>query len=94
MTNKIPQARKFEIPDSRRIIGVARLILDAIGKRGEYAVSVGDNPQSLRIGSKLMDYLIKIAKDKTLEKIYGYVIADNTKMMNQCNRLGFKIENA
>ena len=46
----------------------------------------------MRVGSKLMDYLIKIAKDKNLEKICGYVMADNTTMMKLCNRLGFKIE--
>jgi acetyltransferase len=81
-----------EIPDSRRIIGVARLIIDAYGKSGEYAALVGDQWQGFGIGSKLMDYLIKIAKEKSLEKIYGYVMADNTKMINLCNRLGFKTE--
>jgi acetyltransferase len=81
-----------EIPESRRIIGVARLIVDATGKSGEYATLVGDDWQGFGIGSKLMDYLIKIAKDKNLEKIYGYVMADNTKMINLCKRLGFVTE--
>ncbi len=78
-----------EIPESRQIIGVARLIVDATGKSGEYAVLIGDDWQGFGVGGKLMDYLIKIAKDKNLEKIYGYVMADNTKMVNLCNRLGF-----
>ena len=81
-----------EIPDSRSLIGVARLIMDANGKSGEYATLVGDQWQGFGIGSKLMDYLIKIAKDKCLEKIYGYVMADNVKMINLCGKLGFKTE--
>ena len=48
-----------EIPESRRIIGVARLIVDATGKSGEYAVLVGDDWQGFGVGSKLMDYLGK-----------------------------------
>ena len=81
-----------EIPSSKHIIGVSRLIIDASGKSGEYAVLVGDQWQSLGIGSKLMDYMIKIATEKGLEKMYGYVMANNTKMTNLCDRLGFKTE--
>ena len=81
-----------ETSSSKRIIGVSRLIIDTYGKSGEYAVLVGDQWQSLGIGGKLMEYLLKIAKDKGLEKIYGYVMADNTKMVNLCDRLGFKTD--
>ncbi len=81
-----------EIPDSRQIIAAARLIVDANGKCGEYAALVGDEWQGFGVGNKLMDYLIGIAKDKDLQKIYGYVIADNIKMINLCNRLGFTTE--
>ena len=81
-----------ENPDTKRIIGVGRLIIDADGKKGEYAALIGDQWQSLGIGSKLMDSLIKIAKEKDLDKIYGFVMSDNYKMLNLCNRLGFKSE--
>jgi RimJ/RimL family protein N-acetyltransferase len=33
-----------------------------------------------------------MAKDKHLEKIYGYVMANNYKMLNLCNGIGFKAE--
>jgi RimJ/RimL family protein N-acetyltransferase len=39
-----------------------------------------------------MDSLIKIAKDKNLEKMYGFVMVNNDKMLNLCNKLGFKTE--
>jgi len=81
-----------ELLDNKQIIGVARLIMDPDGKSGEYAVLVGDQWQGFGLGSKLMAFLIEIAKDKHLEKIYGYVLANNYKMLNLCNRLGFKAD--
>jgi acetyltransferase len=81
-----------ELPDNRRIIGVVRLIIDPDGKSGEYAVLVGDQWQGFGLGLKLMGSLIEMAKDKHLEKIYGYVMANNYKMVNLCNGIGFKAE--
>jgi len=81
-----------ELPDSRVIIGVVRLIIDPDEKSGEFAVLVGDQWQGFGLGLKLMDTLIKMAKDKHLNKIYGYVMANNYKMLNLCNRLGFKTD--
>lgn len=76
----------------RQIIGAARVILSPDGKSGEYALLVGDKWQGLGLGQKLMDLLIEVAKDMRLEEIYGYVIANNCKMLEMCSRLGFKIE--
>jgi acetyltransferase len=81
-----------ELPDSRRIIGVVRLIIDPDEKSGEYAVLVGDQWQGFGLGHKLIGSIIEMAKDKHLEKIYGYVMANNYKMLNLCNGIGFKAE--
>jgi acetyltransferase len=81
-----------ELPDSRVIIGVVRLIIDPDEKSGEFAVLVGDQWQGFGLGLKLMDSLIKMAKDKHLKKIYGYVMANNYKMLNLCSGIGFKAE--
>ena len=81
-----------ETQGNKQIIGVSRLILDPLGKSGEFAVLVGDQWQGFGVGFKLMDSLIKIAKDKSLERIYGFVMANNDKMLNLCSRLGFKTE--
>lgn len=79
-----------ELPSSRQIIGVARLIPDADGKGGEYAVLVGDQWQGLGLGLKMMNSLIEIAKDRHMEKIYGYVMSNNEKMIALSEKLGFK----
>jgi acetyltransferase len=76
----------------RQIIGAARLIVELGGKSGEFAALVSDQWQGLGLGSKLTDYIVSIARDMRLEKIYGYVIANNYKMIRLCEKKGFKSE--
>jgi acetyltransferase len=77
---------------SRQIIGAVRLIVEPDGRSAEFAVLVGDQWQGLGLGSKLIDYIVGIAKDLRLEKIYGDVISNNYKMMRLCEKKGFKME--
>ncbi|MCJ7560782.1 bifunctional acetate--CoA ligase family protein/GNAT family N-acetyltransferase [Candidatus Bathyarchaeota archaeon] len=82
-----------ELPNAdRKIIGAVRLIVEPDGKSGEFAVLVGDQWQGLGLGSKLIDYIASIAKDMHLEKIIGYVISNNYKMIRLCEKKGFAME--
>lgn len=75
--------------EKKRIIGMARLILEPGRKSGEYAVAVGDEWQGQGLGSKLLDYIIEIGRSMGLETIYGYVMTDNVKMIHLCAEKGF-----
>ena len=77
---------------NKPIIGAVRLILDPGCKSGEFAVLVGDELQSLGLGSKLMDLLVEMGKDMRVDKIYGYVSVNNYKMLQLCKKKGFKVE--
>ena len=79
-----------ELQNDRRIIGVVRLILDSERKNGEFAIMVSDSWHGLGLGSKLMDYIIDIAKDLKLETIYSYVTRANIKMTSLCCKKGFE----
>jgi len=82
-----------ELNDGNKpIIGAVRLILDPDRKSGEFAVLVGDKLQGLGLGSKLMDLLVEIGKDMRVNKIYGYVSANNYKMLQLCKKKGFRVE--
>lgn len=81
-----------ELKDSKKIIGAGGVIVEPDGKTGEFAVLVGDQWQGLGLGSKLMDCIVNIARDLQLEKVFGYVLADNLKMRRLCEKKGFKIE--
>ncbi|MGA3058899.1 MAG: GNAT family N-acetyltransferase [Candidatus Bathyarchaeia archaeon] len=73
-----------------RIIGVVRLILDSERKNGEFAIMVSDSWHRLGLGSKLMDFIIDIAKDMKIETIYSQVTRENIKMTSLCCKKGFE----
>jgi acetyltransferase len=80
-----------EIQDgSRKIIGVARLIVEPNERNGEFAILVGDSWQSLNVGSKLMDQIIDVAKDMHLENVYGFTVPDNYRMIGLSVKKGFE----
>jgi acetyltransferase len=78
--------------DTRRIVGIGTLVTETSQKSAEYAVLVHDDYQGKGLGYKLLDVLIGIAQEKGLEEIYGFVLANNTKMLNICKKLGFIVE--
>jgi acetyltransferase len=75
--------------EERKIIGVARVIIDPDFNSGEIAVLVHDRVQRKGVGRKLMEMVIKIARWKGLHEIYGDVLTDNANMLRLCRRLGF-----
>ena len=75
--------------DRRIEIGVSRLILEPNKKRGEFAVVVTDKYQAKGLGIKLVDMLIEVAKEKSVESIYGIIMSENVRMIRLCEKLGF-----
>ncbi len=75
----------------RRIIGISRLIVEADGKKAEYAIVIHDDFQGKGLGYKMVDILIGLAQDKGLDEIYGSVLSENEKMLSVVEKLGFKI---
>lgn len=73
-----------------RMIGVARLIMDQDLMSGELAVLVHDSFQGKHLGSKFVEMLIKIARERGLEYIRADVLTENDKMLNVFRRLGFR----
>jgi acetyltransferase len=76
----------------KRIIGAGRVIAEPDGKSGEFAVLVSDEWQGVGLGSRLMDYVVTVGKDMRLKRIFGYVMADNYKMLRMCEKKGFGSE--
>jgi acetyltransferase len=78
--------------NGRRIeIGVSRLILESNKKRGEFAVVIADKYQGKGLGIKLVDMLIEVAREKSVESIYGIIMSENFNMIKLCEKLGFGI---
>lgn len=78
--------------DEAKIIAVARLMLSLKQKRGEFALVIADAWQGLGLGTELLAYLIKIAKDYQLEQLYCTVSSDNQKMIKLGEKFGLKVK--
>jgi acetyltransferase len=76
----------------RKILGVVRVPILPDQKTGEVAVIVADPWQGLGLGSKMMDYIIEICKDKGLETIYGVMLSDNFRAIELFKKMGFAIK--
>jgi len=76
----------------RKILGVVRVPIEPDKKTGEIAVIVADPWQGLGLGSKMVDHMIEICKDKKLETIYGIMLPDNSGAISLMKKMGFTIE--
>jgi acetyltransferase len=78
---------------TRKMIGVVRMIMEPPDfKTAEVAIVVGDPWQGLGLGSKMIDCIIDIAKDKNLESIYGLILRDNSRSIELFKKKGFMVD--
>jgi len=77
---------------SIRVIGMARLVVEPDGERGEIAIVVGDPWQNLGLGTRLLEHIIDVGRDMGLKTIFGEILAENTRMIHLCYKRGFRIE--
>jgi len=76
----------------RRLIGVVRLITEPEGKTAEIAVVVGDPWQRLGLGSRLVDYVMEMARDKGLKTLFALMLRENYRAISLMKEKGFRIE--
>jgi acetyltransferase len=72
--------------------GVARVIRERNQKHAEFSVVVTDQWQGKGIGAELLRRCLEIAKEQKIEKVWGVVLSENTKMLTLGKKLGFKIK--
>jgi len=78
--------------NSKRILGMARLVVEPDGEKGEIAIVVGDPWQNLGLGTRLLDHIVDVGRDMGLKSIFGEILVENTRMIHLCYKKGFKIE--
>ncbi|MEM3051859.1 MAG: GNAT family N-acetyltransferase, partial [Candidatus Bathyarchaeia archaeon] len=76
----------------RKILGVARLSIEPDGKSGELAFIVSDKWQGLGLGTKMVDYVLEIAKEMGVETVYAIMLPDNKRALSLTKKMGFNLE--
>ena len=83
---------EYNSGDEKRNVGVGRLIIEPDTGAGELAIVVADDFQANGLGTKLLNILIDISRERELKSIYGIVMQDNWKMIRLAKKLGFTTE--
>ena len=73
-------------------IAVARYIVEPEGRSCEFAITIADAWQGKGVAGRLMRALIRDAKARGLERMYGFVLGANNRMLDFVRKLGFRIE--
>ena len=76
----------------RKILGVTRLSIESNGKSGEMAFIVTDYWQGFGLGTKMVDYVLDIAKEKGVENVYAIMLRDNYRALSLTKKMGFNLE--
>ncbi|HQP10312.1 MAG TPA: bifunctional acetate--CoA ligase family protein/GNAT family N-acetyltransferase [Candidatus Omnitrophota bacterium] len=74
----------------KKMAGVVRLIADAYNQTAEFAIVVADPWHNLGLGNMLTDYILQIAREKEIKKVYANVLPDNHIMEHIFKKRGFK----
>ncbi|MCB0571370.1 MAG: bifunctional acetate--CoA ligase family protein/GNAT family N-acetyltransferase [Phaeodactylibacter sp.] len=77
---------------TEKMVGVVRIISDAWGETAEYAILVSDDWQGLGLGSQATDYIIDIAREMGIKKLYASVLATNKAMLGLFEKKGFSVQ--
>jgi len=73
----------------KKMIGTASLVMNTTMTSGELAVFIHDQYQGRGLGSKFIQILIDIAREKSLKEVRAEVLRENTQMLGIFRRFGF-----
>ncbi len=77
--------------DSKRMIGVGRLVADPDHTDAEYAILVADKWQGHGLGNMLTSYCLKTAQHWGIQRVYGGTMIDNRRMIATFKEQGFDV---
>jgi RimJ/RimL family protein N-acetyltransferase len=85
---------EIDAADGIDIVAGARYYIQADGETCEFAITVVDAWQRMGLASRLMRELIRAARARGLKHMEGFVLAQNSGMLNLARRLGFTARTA
>ena len=81
------------LPPGEALVGaVARIVIDDDGRAGEFAILVSHYINGMGLGRHLMRRLVRWAKGRKLERVYGDVLESNLPMQALAASLDFRRE--
>ncbi|MFH1031292.1 MAG: GNAT family N-acetyltransferase [Chloroflexota bacterium] len=73
------------------IVAIGRYSRLPRNHNAEYALVVEDTFQRKGLGTKMMENLVKVARDNDITTFEGYILTENAEMMKVLKDYGFKV---
>jgi acetyltransferase len=86
------EAADGKIVETERIVGVSRYITNPDKSSCEFSLLVADDFNGKGLGSRLMESIMEVARQKGLTEIEGLVLANNPAMLKLMKGLGFAVK--
>jgi acetyltransferase len=78
--------------DGKKVMaGVSRLIADQYNESAEFAVVIADPWHGQGLGNKFLDYMLEIAKERGIHRVYANILLENHIMLHMFRKRGFKM---
>ena len=68
-----------------------RLVAESDLESAEFAIVIADPWHYQGLGNKLTDYILEIARDKGIKKVYAMTLKQNTDMIHMFRKRGFTL---
>ena len=81
-----------EMVDRERIVGVSRYIINPDQTSCEFSLVVADDFSGKGLGSRLMESIMDVARERGLTEIIGLVLTNNDGMLRLMRSLGFTVK--
>ena len=85
-------AETGEVVETDRIVGVSRYVTNPDQSSCEFGLVVADDFNGKGLGSRLMESIMEVAREKGLTEIDGLVLANNPDMLKLMKKLGFTVK--
>jgi acetyltransferase len=78
--------------ENERIVGVSRYITNPDRTSCEFSLVVADDYSGKGLGSRLLESIVDVARDRGLSEVEGLVLAENVDMLRLVRKLGFAVK--
>ncbi len=75
----------------KKMLGVVRFTLDSDKKSGELAFIVVDQWQDMGLGTKMVEHMLNICRNKKIVSIYSFMLSNNYRGIRFLKKTGFTI---
>lgn len=74
-----------------RLLGSVRIIADPDNEEAEFAILLLGEATGIGLGAMLLSRIVEYAGKRGIQKLFGHVLAENTRMLHLADRFGFAI---